>query len=288
MVRSVLHQLERFARTTAKRSELTWRYGTNLLPTLSYKLTGDRVSAEAARVLQDLDRDGVAITSTAALVGTQALEELFSATSRVRREHAAEIEAARVELESPTTTSQKPFVVPLLGVHPHVDAGSPFGRFALHPMVLQVVNGYYGMYARLRHYNIWHNLKTTRPATQSQLWHRDPEDRYILKLFVALEDIDDGCGPFTYAAGSHLKGNARQTPEYMHKDGTTTRSNDEQMGAVVPPERWITCRGPKGTMIFADTRGYHRGGLARERDRLLYIAEYTSLGGGRGGIPTRP
>jgi hypothetical protein len=39
-------------------------------------------------------------------------------------------------------------------------------------------------------------------------------------------------------------------------------------------------------MIFADTHGYHKGGLARERDRLLYVAEYTSLAGGRGGIST--
>jgi hypothetical protein len=36
------------------------------------------------------------------------------------------------------------------------------------------------------------------------------------------------------------------------------------------------CTGKKGTIIFADTRGFHKGGEARTRDRLMYNAMYTS------------
>ena len=34
--------------------------------------------------------------------------------------------------------------------------------------------------------------------------------------------------------------------------------------------------GKNPTIVFADTRGYHKGGLARERDRLMYTCMFTS------------
>jgi hypothetical protein len=34
--------------------------------------------------------------------------------------------------------------------------------------------------------------------------------------------------------------------------------------------------GDAGTIIFADTRGFHKGGEARTRDRLMYTCMYTS------------
>ena len=54
------------------------------------------------------------------------------------------------------------------------------------------------------------------------------------------------------------------------------RSRDEQMAEVVPADRWIKCLGPKGTIVFADTHGYHKGGLARENDRIMYTCMFTS------------
>lgn len=285
MVRSALRNIERLARDAAKSSEFTWRYVANLAPTVAYKFNGAPTAGEASRILTDLDRDGIAIANAVALVGHDMCTELLAAAEQMERDSADELEAARANLAGPVR-GQKPFVVPLLGEHPALDPTSVFGRFALHPAILHVVNAYYGMYVRLRHYNVWHNLVTNQPAMQSQLWHRDPEDLYILKLFVTLGEVNDGSGPFTYAAGSHRKGLFKTEPEYLHKDGKTTRSDDAQMAAVVPPERWIKGVGPKGTMIFADTRGYHRGGLARQQDRKMFVSEYTSRAGGRGGIST--
>jgi hypothetical protein len=34
--------------------------------------------------------------------------------------------------------------------------------------------------------------------------------------------------------------------------------------------------GPKGTVVLADTRGYHKAVLARDRDRILYNCMFTS------------
>ena len=54
------------------------------------------------------------------------------------------------------------------------------------------------------------------------------------------------------------------------------RSALMSMAVVVPPEKWLKATGPKGTIVFADTSGYHKGGLARERDRLMYVCMFTS------------
>jgi len=48
------------------------------------------------------------------------------------------------------------------------------------------------------------------------------------------------------------------------------------MAEVVPRDRWIQATGPAGTIIFADTRGYHCGGRSTQRDRVMAINMFTS------------
>ena len=43
-----------------------------------------------------------------------------------------------------------------------------------------------------------------------------------------------------------------------------------------PEERLTRCTGPAGTMIMADTVGYHCGGQVQEGHRLLVTFTYTS------------
>src|SRR5262249_40807299 len=141
--------------------------------------------------------------------------------------------------------------------------------------ILKVANSYLGMCARLRFYNVWQTFSTNAEARESQLWHRDREDRLIFKAFVYLEDVPEFAGPFTYALGSHPKGNEKRKPRSFLEDGVE-RSTDAQMAEVIPPERWVSGVGQKGTIVFADTRGYHKGGLARTEDRIMYTCMFTS------------
>ena len=170
---------------------------------------------------------------------------------------------------------EKTFNGELLGEYPLLEPDNIFARFALQHPILEVANAYFGMYTRLRYYNVWHTFATKDQARQSQLWHRDREDFKILKVFVYLSDVDEGAGPLTYAMGSQLSRGLRRNPEYF-VEGGVKRSNDAQMAAVVPPSEWLKATGPRGTIVFADTSGYHKGGLARERDRLMYVCMFTS------------
>jgi len=147
-------------------------------------------------------------------------------------------------------------------------------RFALQEPLLAVANAYYGLYVRLRTVDVWQTFASTRRARDSQLWHRDPaNDEHLLKVFVYLSDVDDGAGPFMYAAGTHPQGDVKTAPR-SHRVKGADRTTDEEMAEVVPPDRWIKGVGPAGTIVMADTRGFHKGGEARERDRALYYCMY--------------
>ena len=259
--------------------EPTWRYVFNLTPTVKYKVGGRTPSGVAGQVLDTLNRDGVAVTSAEKLLGPSSLfHELQTAVDTEERKRAGEIEGARqAAMAPPRGAARKEFIFPLLGERPRLDVNDIHLRFALETPLLAIANAYFEMYTHLRYYNVWHTFTTHGDAHSSQLWHADRDDlHYVLKVFVNMSDVDEGSGPFTYAPGTHAKGARRTQPAYMFKEGNTTRSNDEQMSAIVPRSEWVTSMGRKGTIIFADTRGYHKGGLARTRDRIMYTCMFTS------------
>ena len=259
-----------------RKFEFTWRYVFNFQPTIAYQFSSKSVDMEAARVVADLNRNGIAITTAEKLLGTNSCyEELSSAVEGLEGELANQLRMARASADDSDAVGRKTFIAELLGARPILDLTNVYARFALQKPILQIANTYFGMFTRLRYYNIWHTFATQAEARESQLWHRDREDYYILKMFVYLSDVDENAGPFTYAAGSHLKGKLRHEPAYF-LEGDVKRTIDSQMAEVVPPERWIKGVGSKGTIIFADTRGYHKGGLARERDRIMYTCMFTS------------
>jgi hypothetical protein len=144
---------------------------------------------------------------------------------------------------------------------------------------LGIVNSYYGMLTKLRSFNVWYNFPTQEDARESQLWHRDPEDRLILKMFVYLTDVDEKTGALSYVPGTHNQGTLKIAPRStLIKEGrlTVRRVDDLHMNAAVPKELWVTAVGPKGTVVLVDTRGYHKGGLVLEGERIVYTCMFTS------------
>ncbi len=267
--------ISRFSKK-ARSNSLAWRYLYNLAPTLAYRANRPQMAGESLRVLSELNRNGVAMTTVDALPGSVDLfDELDSDVRRIEQEIEPKIQSARAEAGDEDAVGRKTFVLPLLGDKPALDPEWIYARFALQKPVLDIANAYMGMYTRLRHYNVWHTFAAQAQPRESQLWHRDREDRLILKMFVYLSDVTEDAGPLTYVPGSHMKGNLKREPAYF-LEGVVRRSTDEQMSEVAPKDKWIKCTGAKGTIVFADTRGYHKGGLARQRDRLMYLCMFTS------------
>lgn len=261
-----------------RNNELLWRYGFNVLPSLRYRFGSGNGSNDATQsIISRLNRDGIAITSVDELLGNKkAFEELELAVEELLAGRSDEIREMKLKANDVNSIGDKTFNIEMLGSNVAFDPDSIFARFALEDALLNIANSYFGMLVKLRYYNFWYTFSTSGAARESQLWHFDREDNYILKVFLYLKDVDEGTGPFTYAPETHRKGRFwGQQPEYAMENGVR-RSTDEQMSAVVPSREWIKGIGKKGTIIFADTRGFHKGGEARTGDRLMYTCMYTS------------
>jgi hypothetical protein len=260
------------------RHEFSWRYIANLGPVLKYQRIRPALNRVHLRLVNDLRRDGIVITSVKELMEDARLfEELEAAVAEREAVLANELACVR---ETPNiSVKNKSYVVTLLGPQPTLDPSTIFARFALQPEVVHLVNSYLGMLARLRYYNVWHNLVTGQQPRESQLWHRDPEDRYVVKMFVYMTDVDKETGPLTYARGTHPLGTVKtEAATRVFKEGNTLvhRSDDSQMRRVLSREKWITAVGGKGTVVFVDTRGYHKGGWVRRRERIVYTCMFCS------------
>ncbi|MCW5960606.1 MAG: phytanoyl-CoA dioxygenase family protein [Pyrinomonadaceae bacterium] len=261
-----------------RQTEFIWRYGFNFNSWIEYKFAPSKPSqTESERVSADLEQNGVAVTTVDQLLGQTALfRKLDSRVKQILSERSAEIDQLRNGAGDSESIGKKTFNVELLGSKPEFSEAEIPAKFALQEAFLDIADRYFGMRVKLRYYNVWLTFATDAKARESQLWHFDREDNFILKAFVYLNDVSENTGPFTYAPGTHRKGKFRDVvPEYFSENGVQ-RSTDEQMRSVFPEDRWFRGTGPKGTIIFADTRGFHKGGMARDNDRLMFTCMYTS------------
>ena len=220
--------------------------------------------AELRDVVERLRRDGVVITDFATVFGSTALFDEAAVEVQRRYERVAAVD------ESAEAGSKATFLTKL-GDESY-SIGHPFARIALDSRALSVANAYLRLRATLRALDVWHTHPTPGPAIQTQLWHRDGDDVVNVKMFVYFTDVKLGAGPLCYARGTHPYGARRELPEGDEQ----ARSNDEQMREVVPDDAWTLCEGKPGTVVFADTCGYHKQVKPESDERMLLVAHYVS------------
>ncbi len=227
------------------------------------------VSELQSSLITKLTRDGIVVTHLDALFPNGGYLERFQSIAR-------DCESRAV------TNKKKTFLTQLYEYYRVIDLQDPFVRFALSQEVLDVVNGYIGMWAKLYYYT----LGVTNPVAagevprQSQRWHRDPEDRRMCKVFVYLNDVDETAGPFMYVRGS-TRGNRwghlfKQRPPHGYYPA------EGDVEAKVSSEDILACTGRAGTVIFADTSGLHKGGYATEKPRVMSTTGFVTQASPRG------
>lgn len=244
----------------AVENDFIYRKVLNRRPVREYARRPVALQGEAARVLASLDQTGLAVTHVDRFDGMRAAFDGL-------REEALRQEATRRET-APRGTDQArtyAFMANVLGSFPRFDPRSPFTQFACQPAILDIVNAYFGMFVQLRKYAVFRN--TASAVSENSKWHRDgPCDAMVLRVFAYFNDVGDRNGAMRYAGGTHSK-----SPE---------RSRE-----VLPVDRLeaasSSCTGPAGTILFADTRGYHRAGEFTTGERWLYYGMFTSPGFGR-------
>jgi hypothetical protein len=268
-------------------NEHLWRYVFNLDSHMHHRRNEPRLGAESVRMVDELRSVGVARSTLAAITGDDAL------LGRLQ-DVAADLEQRRqalgpaVDETSPGTPASaiRPFLIEMLDpFRPVVDPRGVLADVATNDQIKGIADVYLGLTTKVSDINVWRNLPDSTAAALSgaegaagrstQLWHRDlAEDRYVVKVFIYLEDVTEESGPFSYARGTHLLPNDPHQRGLVH-DGVNYRATGEELTRSLQ-EKAEVCVGPAGSIIFADVRGYHRGGLARSRSRLLMQTRYTS------------
>jgi hypothetical protein len=170
----------------------------------------------------------------------------------------------------------KEFVVRLQSYGVELGLDDPwFATCASHRM-LDVANTYLGLWSKLEYVDLWYSVPQPADADRisSQRWHRDFNDQHLLKAFLYLVDVDAGTGPFEYVPGSAPGG--RHADAWPWRPLGDNYPPDGELEQRIPEDGFRTFTAPKGTMVFCNTSGFHRGGFATEKPRVLATVTYSS------------
>jgi hypothetical protein len=177
--------------------------------------------------------------------------------------------------ESGLRRSVKSFLVRKNAWGVDLPADDPWLGLALDPRVLDLANAYLGMWSKLEYVDLWYTPPTDEgDRRSSQRWHRDFNDRLLLKAFLYLSDVDESAGPFEYVPRSFPGGELGDLwPWYPGYDGYPP---DEEFARRMDGVQVETFTAPRGTLIFCNTSGFHRGGYATGSPRVLATWTYAS------------
>ena len=227
------------------------------------------LDAVQERILDELRREGYATLPLSELVEPETWRELDAAGERFRAETENELAQERAGGESSLRRRPgKEFVVREYAYGVELGLDDPWLRLGSNPRLLDVANAYLEMWSKLEYVDVWY----TPPAgdeeqrRSSQRWHRDFNDRHLLKAFLYLVDVDEETGPFEYVPRSAPGGELDALWPWRPL-GDNYPPQDELAERV--DGRAVTFTAAKGTLIFCNTSGFHRGGFATAKPRVL-------------------
>jgi hypothetical protein len=220
-------------------------------------------------VVDRLREDGYATLPLAELVEDEGvLAELREAAERFVSETeaalGAEAEGAEADLRR---RPGKEFVVREYAYGVQLGLDDPWLRLGVNRRLLDVANAYLGMCAKLEYVDLWYTPPVAEAERRSsQRWHRDFNDRHLLKAFVYLVDVDEDAGPFEYVPRSAPGGELDALWPWRPL-GDNYPPQDELAERVA--DRAVTFTAPAWTLILCNTCGFHRGGFATGKPRAL-------------------
>lgn len=238
------------------------------------------------RALEDLRRDGVAVVPFAELFG----DEGFWA--ELEADMGSFVEAAEQELatlspeERKAQYGTKSFLVRRFRARkkgepqPALGPSNPWVRLGVSDQLLGIVNAYRGEQLRLHDVDNWYTVPEGGEVERvlSQKWHRDGWEKHIVKVFTYFVDVGEEAGPFEYLRGSPAGGKYGDLWPWEDEE---VYPDQDAFAAAVDPADCAMLTGPAGTVVICDTSGFHRGGYARSKPRILSYLTYLSDEGNR-------
>ena len=227
-----------------------WQHKKNL-PQLD---SGDRL------IVNTLKKEGAYITN---------LEELrLSSTSEMLK--AAQEELAQMSAYSKLHSSNLPYIYTVTDLQ-------QFANWANETRLMKIAENYLGLPAIFQGVHLRKDLPNENQFG-TLLWHKDSEDRKMVKIIIYLNDVDEEQGPFEYLPlhlTSFPNSNAYQINKKLKQSGYLGL-NDEQVEEIIPKSAWKSCPGPAGTVVITDPRTALHHGTLRTKERSALFFVYTA------------
>jgi hypothetical protein len=207
------------------------------------RLSNDRIAVAATSYSDDLD-----------------LSSLEHNRERFRRFFRDKAEAKHDDyiLKMNTENSVHPLNHPLLAI-------------GLSAPVLHVVSSYMNLWPKLIYTDAWYSIPMD-PGKRigSQQWHRDPEDKQMVKVYLYFSEVDESAGAMEYICGtSNTYGRQGLKIGEWKAAGANLYPSAELVEQSFPASQRFSCTGHVGTLLFCDTTGLHRGGISRSGPRIV-------------------
>jgi len=148
---------------------------------------------------------------------------------------------------------------------------NPLLTIGLSTPVLRIVSSYMNLWPKLIYADAWYSIPMD-PGKRigSQQWHRDPEDKQMVKVYLYFSEVDESAGAMEYILGTSnaLGGRGLAIGEWKAAGANLYPSAELVEQSFSAAQRFY-CAGPVGTLLFCDTTGLHRGGISRSRPRVV-------------------
>jgi hypothetical protein len=241
-------------------NQLVWKI-LNSKNRFLYKSSQKKLSQLEKKLLTQLKKDGIAITS---------LQELFGI------DQVNFLDWKEKQKESNITPNKKDFLTYYLGGSYQNKIQKFYTKdvlidFSLRDELLSIVNGYFNMFTRLVYleFNETKIIEEKESLKMSQNFHRDPGLHGCIKVFLYLTKVEEGGGGFTYIKDSHFLGKFGKVLRSKYFGAGGVYPSLDKINKEIPQENITEVFGDIGTVIIADTTGLHRGGISFKEKREM-------------------
>ncbi|BAZ17325.1 hypothetical protein NIES4071_92030 [Calothrix sp. NIES-4071] len=250
MMNTIKHKL------AGLKSELAYRVAlSNHAPNLPI------LEEKYARIVKTLRTEGACLTSLEELELASSDDLLRASEQYLATMTAPQLNGAGYKLPQIYTVTQIP----------------EFSRWANEQRLINIIENYIGLPVAFQGVHLRKDFPNENQFGTS-LWHKDSEDRRIIKAFVYLHDVETEHGPFEYVPRNLTKLynlNYYKTYYQLWRSGYLG-IEDKTLDSIIPKNAWKSCPGQAGTIVLADTKAILHHGTARSLERSALFCVYTA------------
>lgn len=160
---------------------------------------------------------------------------------------------------NPRQIGDKAFIQRLVQDDLDTDRFPAIRQYLLNAEIALATGLYLGLTPKLTSFKVWRSHYTgEQERSGSQNWHRDFNEKQMVRVFLYFNDVRTENGAGEYVTGTHYLGDDFDSLQYSEELGTY--ATQDQVNDTFPIERQVVAEGPPGTIYFIDTAGLHRGG----------------------------